>query len=67
MILIKYLLYVNSRGGNKHFIDSTDIPVCKNYNIYNYKEAKEIARRGKTTKGWFYGFKLHGVCNSEGI
>jgi hypothetical protein len=65
-LLVKYLLHTNSRGNKEHFVDSTDVPVCKNHNIYKYRVAKEIAARGKTTKGWFYGFKLHGVCNSEG-
>ena len=63
---MKYVLHVNSRGNDEHFVDSTDVPVCKNHNIYNYRVAKEIAGRGKSSKGWFYGFKLHGVCNSEG-
>jgi len=31
-------------------MDSTDTPVCKNCNIYNYKVAKKIAGRGKRTK-----------------
>ena len=25
-----------------------------------------IAEIGKTTKGWFYGFKLHLICNHRG-
>jgi hypothetical protein len=65
-LFVKYLLHVNSLGNKEHFVDSTDVPVCKNHNIYKYRVAKEIAARGKTSKGWFYGFKLHGVCNSEG-
>ncbi len=65
-LLVKYLLHVNSRGNEEHFVDSTDVPVCKNHNIYKYRVAKEIAGRGKTSKGWFFGFKLHGVCNSVG-
>jgi hypothetical protein len=65
-LLVKYVLHMNSRGNEEHFVDSTDVPVCKNHNIYNYRVAKEIAARGKTSKGWFYGFKLHGVCTGEG-
>ena len=65
-LLVKFLLHVNSRGNEEHFVDSTDVPVCKNHNIYKYRVAKEIAGRGKTSKGWFFGFKLHGVCTSEG-
>ena len=65
-LMVKYLLQLNSRGNEEHFVDSTDVPVCKNHNIYKHRVAKEIAGRGKTSKGWFYGFKLHGVCNAEG-
>ena len=65
-LLVKYLLHTNSRGNEEHFVDSTDVPVCKNHNICKYRVAKEIAGRGKSSKGWFYGFKLHGVCNREG-
>ncbi|RRD86263.1 transposase, partial [Conchiformibius steedae] len=27
---------------------------------------KDIAKRGKTSTGWFYGFKLHAVFNRLG-
>jgi hypothetical protein len=63
---VKYLLHLNSRDNKEHFVDSTDVPVCKNHNIYKHIVTNEIAARGKTGKGWFYGFKLHGVCNTEG-
>jgi hypothetical protein len=32
-LLVKYLLHVNSHGSKEHFVDSTDVPVCKNHNI----------------------------------
>jgi hypothetical protein len=48
------------------FVDSTSIAVCKNYRIYSHKVFKGMANRGKTTKGWFYGLKLHLVINTEG-
>ena len=38
----------------------------KKHNLNTHRVAKEIAGRGKTTKGWFYGLNLHGVCNAEG-
>ncbi len=27
---------------------------------------KGLAERGKSSMGWFYGFKLHLVCNEKG-
>ncbi|WP_341747213.1 IS982 family transposase [Candidatus Tisiphia endosymbiont of Dascillus cervinus] len=48
------------------FVDATGIAVCKNYRISSHKVFKGIAARGKTTKGWFYGLKLHLIIDSEG-
>lgn len=67
LLIIRFLLDNNIISEkNLYFIDSTDLPVCKNYNIYSHKVAKYFAQRGKTSKGWFYGFKLHGVCDRNG-
>lgn len=48
------------------FVDSTPIPVCKNKRIYNHKVFKNIATTGKSTMGWFFGFKLHLIVNEIG-
>ena len=48
------------------FIDSTCIPVCHNKRISRNKVFKGYALRGKSTMGWFYGFKLHLICNECG-
>ena len=48
------------------FVDSTPIKVCHNRRIERHKTFKGLAARGKTTMGWFYGFKLHLVVNEHG-
>ena len=48
------------------FIDSTPIRVCKNKRITRNKVFKDIATTGKSTMGWFHGFKLHIVINDKG-
>jgi hypothetical protein len=48
------------------FIDSTSIAVCHNKRIRRNKVFKNLAQRGKTTSGWFYGFKLHLIINDRG-
>ena len=48
------------------FIDSTPLRVCRNKRIFNHKVFKNIATRGKSTIGFFYGFKLHLVINELG-
>lgn len=48
------------------FMDSTTLKVCKNQRIHNHKVFQGLASRGKSSMGWFYGFKLHLVCNEKG-
>ena len=48
------------------FVDSTPVRVCKPKRIYNNKVFKGIATTGKSTMGWFHGFKLHIVINDKG-
>jgi len=48
------------------FIDSTTISVCHNRRIHNHKVFKDLAQRGKSSTGWFYGFKLHLIVNESG-
>lgn len=48
------------------FVDSTSIQVCHNLRIRSNKVFKGIAARGKTSTGWFYGFKLHLIINEYG-
>ncbi len=48
------------------FIDSTSLDVCLNQRIHNHKVFSGLAARGKTSTGWFFGFKLHLVVNDQG-
>ncbi len=48
------------------FIDSTIIRVCHNKRIKRNKVFKGIAEVGKSTMGWFFGFKLHLIINDKG-
>lgn len=48
------------------FVDSTPIRVCNKKRIRNNKVFKGIAEIGKSTMGWFYGFKLHIIINDKG-
>ena len=61
--------YLKSLYGRCHglsFIDSTALLVCDNHRIHNHKVFAEVAQRGKSSMGWFYGFKLHLVINDSG-
>lgn len=48
------------------FVDSTPIRVCNNKRISRNKVFKGLAATGKSTMGWFHGFKLHIVINDKG-
>ena len=48
------------------FVDSTPLRVCKNQRIHIHWVFKGIAARGKCSMGWFFGFKLHLICNECG-
>lgn len=48
------------------FVDSTPIRVCHNKRIFNHKVFDGIATRGKSTMGYFFGFKLHIVVSDTG-
>jgi hypothetical protein len=48
------------------FIDSTKIAICNNKRIKRNRVFEGIAERGKSTMGWFYGFKLHIAINEKG-
>ena len=52
--------------GGLFFFDSTALSVCENWNINTHRVTKGFASRGKTSKGWFFGFKLHGACDAWG-
>ena len=45
------------------FVDSTPLRVCRSQRILIHKTFKGIAQRGKCSMGWFFGFKLHLICN----
>lgn len=66
--LLSFLLYIckKSKRTGIYYIDSTYLEVCKNQRIYKHKTFKGVAQRGKTSVGWFFGFKLHIVINQIG-
>jgi transposase len=47
-------------------VDSTPIAVCDNLRIKRHRVFKDMAARGKTSTGWFFGFKLHILINHLG-
>jgi IS5 family transposase len=64
--LFAFLLYSRGKVTGIAFVDSTKIQICHNKRIPRNKVFTGWAKRGKTTAGWFYGFKLHLIINEIG-
>jgi transposase len=67
--LIPLAIYLQTQRGactGSSFIDSTSLAVCHPARIRQHRVFRVDARRGKTSVGWFYGFKLHLVVNDRG-
>ena len=48
------------------FIDSTPLAVCHPRRQHQHRLFAGQAQWGKNSTGWFFGFKLHLVCNERG-
>lgn len=64
--LCSYFAHIKGTPTGLEFIDSTSIKVCHNIRIPRNKVFDGVAKRGKGTMGWFYGFKLHLIVNHVG-
>ncbi len=68
-IVLPLTVYLHTHCGQWSgisFIDSTALAVCHRARIHQHRVFRVDARRGKTSVGWFYGFKLHLVVNDRG-
>jgi hypothetical protein len=67
-VWVPLTVFLLSRMGPRtgiYYIDSTPLPVCHNRRIDRHKVFTDLAARGKTSLGWFFGFKRHLVFNHE--
>lgn len=68
-MMVPLLAYLQNRYGvctGISFIDSTALAVCDPKRISQHRVFTVDARRGKTSMGWFFGFKLHLAVNDRG-
>ena len=64
--LCVYLKHCFGACSGISFIDATALKVCHNRRIHQHHVFDNLAARGKTSVGWFYGFKVHLVVNEFG-
>jgi len=62
--MLLHLLFGEETG--TYFIDATAIKVCHNKRRYRNKTFAGLAKQGKSSMGFFYGFKLHLIINEKG-
>ena len=70
IFLLQWTMYCAHELSNEdesvYFIDSSSLKVCANKRIFDHKVCDGLAKRGKSSMGWFFGFKIHSVCDSMG-
>lgn len=64
--LLTFLACLLSVPTTANYIDSTKLVVCHNRRIRRNRVFKGLAERGKSSMGWFFGFKLHLIVNECG-
>jgi hypothetical protein len=64
-LFLQYRCRCSQQTGT-YFVDSKKLPVCDNRRIHSHRVFADIAARGKTSTGWFFGLKVHLVINQLG-
>lgn len=68
-LMIPLIFFVHACSKTKtgiYFIDSTTVSVCHVERAKRNKVFKGLAKKSKSTMGWYYGFKLHLIINDIG-
>ncbi len=64
--LVCYLATQRGPCTGLSFVDATSLAVCHPARIRQHRVFATVAKRGKTSVGWFYGFKLHqAACGGQ--
>ena len=64
--LASFFHQIKGKDTGLSIIDSKKLVVCHNLRIKRHRVFKGLAERGKSSTGWFYGFKLHIIINHLG-
>ena len=61
-----FFLFTRGECTRISFIDSMPIKVCRPIRTQRNKVFRGLAQSGKSSMGWFFGFKLHTIINHKG-
>jgi len=64
--LVLIMNSILSTGNGIFYVDSSSLAVCHTKRISRNKTFKTIGKMGKSTKGWFFGLKLHLIIDENG-
>ena len=64
--LYAFLTTIFGTSNGVNFIDSSPIRVCHMNRSSSHKVFKGIAKKGRSSIGWFFGFKIHLIINDRG-
>lgn len=68
-VMVAICYFIHSRLGMQtgiYFVDATTIEVCHVKRASSNRVFEGIAKKSKSSMGWYYGFKLHLVINDRG-
>lgn len=65
-LFVILLTCILRRDSKIAYIDSTPITVCHIKREYSQRVFKGLAIKSRSTKGWFFGFKLHIMIDTKG-
>lgn len=65
-LLLDLFNCILTKTSDHAYIDSTAIRVCNNKRTGSHKVFKDCAQVGKSSMGWFFGFKLHLAIDLNG-
>lgn len=64
--LTMFVKTMKSKETGIYFVDSTLLKVCDIRREKSHKTFKGLAKKSRSTTGWFFGFKLHLIINDYG-
>jgi hypothetical protein len=66
MLILAKLTCQQAEKTGLYYLDAKTLPVCDLLRAKQHKVFAQTATKGKSSTGWFFGFKLHLLVNHQG-